>query len=186
MKKSTLISIVFSFLALATQMAFANDGEMQVKSPVEASKVNMFAVTTLFAVYDFDHSNILPRQKNAATMFTSDGWANFLSAMNKSKLVDSVKKNKYIVTTTPLRPAKITKQALKYGVYYWDVELPAMIVFKNDDFQQVQYLNIKQRIVFKDNHLQVDRFLATKGEPLNCKETSKGITVSQATKQPAK
>ena len=110
-------------------------------------------------------------------MFNSGGWNDFLDVILKSKLLDSVNKNKYTVTTIPLSPPAITKQGLAKGVYFWNVEFPAMIVFKNDEYQQVQYVNIKQRIIYKDKKLHVVQFLAIKGTPINCQETSKGITV---------
>lgn len=189
MKKISLIRMLSCFLLLMTQISYATENEIQVKSPVSGIKVKLFALNALFSVYDFDHSNITHRQKAAAKLFTGDGWANFLSAMNKSKLLDYVRKNKYQVTTTALRPALISKQALRYGVYYWDVEYPAMVVFKNEKVQQVQYLNIKQRVVYKNKELQVEKFLATQGKAINCEQTSKEITQASKTapkKQPGK
>lgn len=188
MKKSIFVQIICGFLLFLTHSTFAGSDEIQAPSPLPDVKVKIFAVDTLFAVYDFDHKNIKEHQKEAAKRFSGDGWTDFLSAMDNSKLMDSVTKNKYIVTTTPLLPAKISKQALKQGVYYWIVEYPAMIVFKNDDYQQVQYVNIKQRIIYKDKALQMDKFLASKGKALNCEETSKGIIVSDdaATGTPVK
>lgn len=180
--------MIVAFVFLLTQASFAGSDEIQAPSPVPDVKVKIFAIDTLFAVYDFDHTNIKEHQKQAAKMFSGDGWTDFLSVIESSKLMDSVTKNKYVVTTSPLLPAKISKQALKQGVYYWIVEYPAMIVFKNDDYQQVQYVNIKERIIYKDKTLQMDKFLASKGKALNCEETSKGITVSNdaATGTPAK
>ena len=180
--------IIFAFLLLLNQASFAGSEEIQAPSPVPDIKVKIFAIDSLFAVYDFNHTNIKEHQKATAKMFSGEGWTDFLSVIKNSKLMDSVIQHKYVVTTSPLLPARISKQALKQGVYYWIVEYPAMIVFKNDDYQQVQYVNIKERIIYKDKVLQIDKFLATKGKALNCEETSKGITVPNdaATGTPAK
>lgn len=176
--KKLISSVLLSILMITlSPLSLASDAMPPIKGPVENVEVKKFSFNLLFSIYDFSYKNAMERQKQAAMMFSSTGWENFQKALLKSKLLESVKTNKYIVTTTPLIPPEVIKQGLKKGIYYWQVKFPAMIVFKNADYQQVQYINIKLHITYKDK-LRAEEVVAEKGTPINCQQTSKGIIIT--------
>lgn len=150
----------------------------EVKPPLDEREVKLFAYTSLLAIYDFDYKNYLSRQKQAAETFTGSGWLNFQQALIKSKLLEAVKKNKYSVTTVPLAPPVITQRGLVKGVYQWTVQLPAMVVFKNEAYQQVQYLDLTMLVLYQQG-LKLQSVATRKRAPLNCEQTSPQISLNK-------
>lgn len=172
---------VFGFICSLCTQAIA----IPLKAPKTSDDVMLFSYRLLLVVYNFNYQNYLPRQKEAATMFTGEGWDSFLTSLTKSRLIDSIKKNKYFVSVTPLSPPSIVDQGLKTGTYFWKVKQPAMVIYKNDTYQQVQYLNIDMTLVF-ENGIKARDFIATKGEPINCQKTSSFLTITPQKPETAK
>lgn len=148
------------------------------KAPISDSKVKFFAYQTLMATYEYNYKNIINSQREAAKLFTGKGWVSFQKAIIDSKVLIAVKQNRYQVSATPLQPADIVKQGLADGRYYWDLKYPAMVVYKNASYQQVQYLEMDMRIVYQDK-LLVEQLVAKKGKPINCQQNSSNIEVKE-------
>lgn len=165
MNKKIMNYVFGILLMLSSSVTYALD------APVKDTEVKIFSYKTLLSIYDFSYKNILASQRNAAIMFTGPAWGIFQTALLKSKLLDSVKTNKYIVTTVPLEPPQITKQGLQGQHYFWDIKMPAMVLYKNSTIKQVQYLDINMHIIYEDG-LKVRKFKAEPGTPINCQKDS--------------
>lgn len=177
MKKITLYPMaLFLFLLSLNTMSYAGTFASP-PSPLKDTAIKAFSFNLLLSVYDFKPDNMQENFQSAAKNFSSNGWQTFMKALLDSKVLNSVKKNNYLVTSTPLSPPEILEKGLYKGVYFWKVGFPAMIVFKNDTYQQVQYVTIKLHINYINEQLKTESFIATKSEPLMCKKTSPEIVV---------
>ncbi len=143
-----------------------------INAPKNDIEVKVFANTAIVSVYDFNFNNMIPRQKQAATHFTANGWINFSKALTQSKLLDAVKKNRYEVSAVAMRPPKIIHQGLSSGTYRWKVMMPTMVVYKNDTKEQVQYLNVTLEIYYQRGRLLINNLISEPGEPLVCEKDS--------------
>lgn len=173
MKKIIMIFICLCF----TTLAQAEHGQ---DSPASKLQVKLFSYQLLLSIYDFDYQQFIQQQKTAAKLFTPQGWMVFQKALLKSKLIEVIQKNRYTVTAVPLFPPKIGQQGMKNGSYQWQVEMPAMVVYKNDSYQQVQYLDIKMNLVYQ-NKLLAQSFIASPGKPITCQQTTKDLKVTPPT-----
>lgn len=148
----------------------------QVVAPVDDIKVKVFANTAIVSIYDFNYANYLQRQKATATMFTGKGWAAFNKALTQSQLLNNVKSHRYTVTSVATAPPHIVKRGLTQGEYGWQVVMPTLVVFKNNDFQQVQYLDVTVNLLWQ-GRLLVNEFHAKKGKAIPCEQTTKGLMI---------
>lgn len=162
----TLLFILFGLSAYA-----------QVVAPVDEIKVKVFANTAIISIYDFNFNNALARQKATATMFTGKGWAAFNKALTQSQLLNTVKSHRFTVTSVATAPPRIISQGLNQGEYGWQVMMPTMVVFKNNEFQQVQYLDITLNVLWQ-GRLLVNEFHAKKGKAPACAQTTKGLKIT--------
>lgn len=148
-----------------------------VKAPMSDVEVKVFANTAIVSIYDFNADNLLARQKSSAKRFTSSGWIAFSKALTSSHLLEMVKKHHYKVSAVAMRPPEITNHGLNEGVYQWMVTMPTMVVFKNPDYQQVQYLDVSLVIHYQKGKLLVSQITSVPGKALACEKTSENLTV---------
>lgn len=172
MKKALLITLFCS-------LSFNGYSQPGGKSPMPNMEVKLFAYQVLLYVYHFKYDTLFNDQRKAAKLFTGPGWQGFQSAVTSSKLITMVKKHKYQVEAVPLSPPKITKQGVVKSEYLWQVDLPAMVVYKNPSYQQVQYLNVSILVTYMNKKLKVKQFVTTKGKPINCAKTSEKIKLTE-------
>lgn len=148
-----------------------------VKAPKPDVAVKVFANTAIVSVYDFSYKNIVSSHKQAAVYFSGTGWIALTKAFQSADLLGTVVKHRYEVSAVATRPPKITDKGLKDSGYQWQVDMPIMVVFKNDDYQQVQYLDVTATVGFLKGVLRVEQLLAVPGKALPCEQTSSNLVV---------
>lgn len=98
----------------------------------------VWANEAIVATYTYDYRNYLTRQQEIAKYFTTEGWVAYSQALLKSKLLETVKKNDYVVSAVATEPPVITS----VGDTSWRAEMPLLVVYKNPAFQQKQTLKV--------------------------------------------
>jgi hypothetical protein len=127
MAYSRIILLCFSLLTLPLETFAADDTQLEV-----------WANEAIVATYTFNYQNFLPRQKEIATYFTSNGWIAYTKALNDSKLPDAVQKNDYYVSAV----ATLPPQVKMIRDNYWQAVMPLLVVYKNPQYQQTQTLEV--------------------------------------------
>jgi hypothetical protein len=120
------IFIFLSFLVASIQ-TWAEDAEI-----LQSTWVNQAIVST----YTFNDDNIVQRHKTIAHYFSSQGWIAYLKALEQSKLLDTVKKEKFHVSAVALSPPTIQSR----GTSQWQATMPLLVEYKNASMKQQQQL----------------------------------------------
>lgn len=109
----------------------------------EKTQLSVWANEAIVETYTFNYKNYLKAQKEIAKYFTADGWKAYSQALLKSKLLDTVKKNKYKVNAVATAPPQVKTRAKGN----WQAVMPVLVVYENPQYQQKQHLKIT--ITFK-------------------------------------
>ncbi len=174
MFKNKAIAQYLITISLLIKVSFAL---ATIKPPIDNIKVKVFSNTAIVSLYDFSYKNYLSRQKQTARFFTSKGWFALTKALIASNLNTNVAKNKYTVTSVATAPPTIKNQGLKQGLYHWQVIMPVMIIYKNPEYQQVQYLNVTLNLIYQDK-LLINELITRPGKAPPCETTSTTIKIT--------
>lgn len=96
-----------------------------------ASKVQSWTVTALKDTFSFNFVNINDELRKSQAYFTPDGWAAFYTALQGSKVMDNVTRQRLEVFLTPLGEARIVGLCVSEKCLYkwWRVEVPVIITY---------------------------------------------------------
>lgn len=100
--------------------------------PVYSStKVQDWTVTALKDTFSFNFVNINEELRKSQAYFTPDGWDAFYTAMQSSKVVENVTRQRLEVFLTPLGEARIIGTCVSEKCLYkwWRVEVPVIITY---------------------------------------------------------
>ncbi|KTD07940.1 DotI/IcmL family type IV secretion protein [Legionella jamestowniensis] len=100
------------------------------------TQLAVWANEAIVATYTFDYKNFLPRQKEIAKYFTAAGWTAYSTALNASKLPETVKKNYYTVSAVATLPPTLKT----VNATQWEATMPLLVLYKNPQYQQKQNL----------------------------------------------
>ena len=98
----------------------------------------VWANEAIVSTYTYDYQNLIARQKEIATYFTSEGWISYSKAILDSKLLDAVKQNNYVVSAVATMPPVVKS----VGAQQWQATMPVLVVYKNPQYKQKQTLNV--------------------------------------------
>ena len=132
------------FRAYAASILFLCLLSAQALAAFDKTQLAVWANEAIVATYSFDYKNFLPRQKEIAKYFTAEGWTAYSTALNASKLPESIQTNSYFVSAVATLPPEI--KAL--GNNQWQATMPLLVVYKNPQYQQKQHLAVT--ITFKE------------------------------------
>lgn len=104
----------------------------------ERTQLAVWTNESIVATYTYNYKDFLARQREIATYFTAAAWIEYSKAFAKSKLLESVQKNSYDVSAVATMPPEI--ETIREG--YWRAKMPLLVVYKNEHYQQKQYLEI--------------------------------------------
>jgi hypothetical protein len=122
------------------------------------TQLAVWANEAIVATYTYSYKNYVSRQKEIAKYFSAEGWTNYLTALNASKLPEAVEKNSYVVSAVALLPPEV--KTVKVG--QWQATMPLLVLYKNPNYQQKQTLQVT--ITFVE---QPDKNLGVRGFTLN-------------------
>jgi hypothetical protein len=140
-------------------------------APIDDIKLKIWANNTIVTLYNYDYKTLKSVQSASSKNFTLKGWQAFVAAFLASGLKETVINNKYTVSSITMRPPEISKQGVLASKYQWQVGMPIVAVYKNEQQQQVQYLKVKLTILYQDGQAKIDSFYAKEGKVPTCPES---------------
>jgi len=106
------------------------------------SAVLQWANQAAIAAYTYNFVNYREELQAASGFFTPAGWRQFLSALQGSNNLSSVKQNKFVVSAYATRAPSITQKGLINGVYSWRVQMPVSVTYQSSEKYTTQNVMI--------------------------------------------
>ncbi|KTC85952.1 MULTISPECIES: type IVB secretion system apparatus protein IcmL/DotI [Legionella] len=101
------------------------------------SAVLQWANQAAIAAFTYNFVNYRDELQASSGFFTSDGWTQFLNALQQSNNLDAVKAKKLIVSAVATRAPIILQKGLLNGVYSWRVQMPILVTYQSaSEFSQ--------------------------------------------------
>lgn len=79
--------------------------------------------------------------------FTQVGWADFRTAMTKSKIIENAVSKRQLYTAIPRAPATVIYQGLDKGKFVWVVEVQLLITIRSGGVTKSEPQNIRMMVV---------------------------------------
>ncbi len=145
-----LVAVAASWTAWTTRPApqyfMVQDGKVLNNAPISvpvnnSAQVSAWVSTQIREIFSFDFVHYNSQIESHKSNFTGEGWLAFLNAMQDSKLVQSVRENRQVVSATPTSSARVLAEGNLNGRYAWKVEQDFVFTFYAG--QQVQNQNVK-------------------------------------------
>ena len=148
----------------------------------------------IISAYTFDYKNLIQRQKETAQYFIPKAWMTFSREQISAGIIQAVKKNYYSVSSVATSPPVIQQTTAANGDKGWSVSLPIIVVYKNAQFQQKQFLSVNLTAIASQQYgtrgFAIVQFSAKNRKPPKCDNETNTIKATtpkkDATKSPTK
>lgn len=101
------------------------------------SAVLQWANQAAIAAFTYNFVNYRDELQSSSGFFTSDGWQQFLTALQESNNLDAVKAKKLIVSAVATRAPIILQKGMLNGKYSWRVQMPLLVTYQSaSEFSQ--------------------------------------------------
>lgn len=101
------------------------------------SAVLQWANQAAIAAFTYNFVNYRSELQASSGFFTSEGWTQFLTALQESNNLDAVKAKKLIVSAVATRAPIILQKGLLNGRYAWRVQMPILVTYQSaSEFSQ--------------------------------------------------
>lgn len=102
------------------------------------SAVLQWANQAAIAAFTYNFVNYRDELESTSGFFTSDGWQQFLQALQDSNILDQVKAKKLIVSAVATRAPIILQKGVLSGRFSWRVQMPILVTYQSasEFFQQ--------------------------------------------------
>ena len=117
------------------------------KPNLDRAALLSWATQAATEVWTFGFHNHKQRLKEASRHFTRKGWAGFTKAIERSRIIEMVNENRFVMTSVPRSAPKITKEGLQNGRYNWTVELPLKTTYQSGSKTRSDNLLVRMKIV---------------------------------------
>ncbi len=98
-------------------------------------------------VMTFGFHDYRRRLQEASRNFTRIGWASFTTALEKSRIMESVEQNQQVLTAAPTSAPVLISEGVVNGRYQWQVELPMVITYQAGALRRADNLVLTLLIV---------------------------------------
>lgn len=116
-------------------------------------QIQAWAGRAVVDAYSFDFANYRDQLTRVGKVhFTQEGFSEFLSELKNSKFLETVKQERYVVTTALQGAPQIVRKAPWKGAFAWQIQVPVVVSLLNDKFQ-VDKRYVVELIVVRDNAL---------------------------------
>lgn len=95
------------------------------------SAVLQWANQAAIAAFTYNFVNYRDELQASSGFFTSEGWDQFLNALQQSNNLDAVKAKKLIVSAVATRAPIILQKGILNGVYSWRVQMPILVTYQS-------------------------------------------------------
>lgn len=123
------------------------DGRILQLSPLDQPNITQAALmswvsqaateTMTFGFHDYQR-----RLQDASRHFTRRGWESFTTALQRSRIIESVENLQQVVTATPRSAPVLLEQGIFNGRYRWIVRLPMTVTFTSGNKSNSSNLEI--------------------------------------------
>lgn len=101
------------------------------------SAVLQWANQAAIAAFTYNFVNYRDELQASSGFFTSEGWTQFLNALQQSNNLEAVKAKKLIVSAVATRAPIILQKGLLNGRYSWRVQMPILVTYQSaSEFSQ--------------------------------------------------
>ncbi|MFZ4077074.1 MAG: type IVB secretion system apparatus protein IcmL/DotI [Legionellaceae bacterium] len=101
------------------------------------SAVLQWSNQAAIAAFTYNFVNYRSELQASSGFFTSDGWTQFLKALEESNNLDAVKAKKLIVSAVATRAPIILQKGILNGRYAWRVQMPLLVTYQSaSEFSQ--------------------------------------------------
>ncbi|KTD13333.1 type IVB secretion system apparatus protein IcmL/DotI [Legionella jamestowniensis] len=101
------------------------------------SAVLQWANQAAIAAFTYNFVNYREELQASSGFFTSEGWTQFLNALQESNNLDAVKAKKLIVSAVATRAPIILQKGILNGRYSWRVQMPILVTYQSaSEFSQ--------------------------------------------------
>jgi intracellular multiplication protein IcmL len=98
-------------------------------------------------VWTFGFHDYKRRLQEASSNFTRRGWASFTQALERSRIIEMVKQNQFVVTAAPRSAPVVISEGVQNGRYTWTVELPLKLTYQAGSKTRSDNLRVRLKIV---------------------------------------
>lgn len=95
------------------------------------SAVLQWANQAAIASFTYNFVNYRDELQASSGFFTSEGWDQFLTALQQSNNLDAVKAKKLIVSAVATRAPIILQKGILNGNYSWRVQMPILVTYQS-------------------------------------------------------
>jgi intracellular multiplication protein IcmL len=101
------------------------------------SAILQWANQAAIAAFTYNFVNYREELQASSGFFTSEGWTQFLNALQESNNLDAVKAKKLIVSAVATRAPIILQKGVLNGRYSWRVQMPILVTYQSaSEFSQ--------------------------------------------------
>lgn len=138
--------------------ATSPDGQILPVRPLDepvyvTADILAWATNVAITTYTYDYINFRSDLQTVAASFTSDGWDMFLTALQNSRMLDTVMAQKLVMTASPTGAPVIQQQGVINGKYSWKISIPMLVKLNGSTniTQPVQVYMLIQRVALVNN-----------------------------------
>lgn len=101
---------------------------------MSTATIVQWATDAAVSAYTFDFSGYRRQlSQTQARYFTSDGWKSFLRALESTKILDTVIKEKLIVNAAVTQAPVIKASGVVRGRYTWVIQMPMVVTYQSSN-----------------------------------------------------
>jgi len=133
-----LTLIVYMNNAQPSDRYFATtaDGRIMQLQPLDRPNLDTPALMSWVAtaaaeVMTFTYTDYQKRLQQASRHFTKVGWETFTTAMQKSRILDSVQAQSQLVSAQPKSAPVLMQEGILGGKYRWVIQMPLQVTYRN-------------------------------------------------------
>ena len=101
--------------------------EPNLSNPALLSWVAQAATEVMtFGFHDYQN-----RLQESSRYFTTQGWVSFSTALDNSRIIETIEQSQQVVTAAPRSAPIILQESVVNGQYQWSVQLPMKLTFQS-------------------------------------------------------
>lgn len=120
------------------------------------SAVLQWANQAAIAAYTYNFVNYREELQASSGFFTSEGWTQFLEALQESNNLDAVKAKKLIVSAVATRAPVILQKGVLNGRFSWRIQMPVLVTYQSAS-EFTQQNNVVTMLVMRVSTLNSPR-----------------------------
>ena len=154
-----------------TFFATTPDGRLISMNPLsdplmKKESVLSFASEVAADVMTFSFSDYRNKLQTASQNFTTSGWDSFLVALESSEYIETITKNRQIISSVPFGTSVVVQEGISDGVYKWSVEVPLSIAIEAGSKMWTKNILVKMIVarrskIENDKGLGIDQWISS-------------------------